>query len=77
VLRAVFRAPLIHSLRIIEFWQRKLFLQEQFGVLGKKYLELVPLPIVMMAFRSWNVSNNALYLKSIQENKLPNEINSF
>jgi hypothetical protein len=28
----------------------------------------------MMVFRSWNVSNNALYLKSIQENKLPNEI---
>ncbi|HTG65153.1 MAG TPA: hypothetical protein VL859_02145, partial [Flavobacterium sp.] len=24
--------------------------------------------------RSWNVANNVLYLKSIQENKLPNEI---
>jgi oxygen-independent coproporphyrinogen-3 oxidase len=27
-----------------------------------------------MAFRSWNVSNNIIYLKSIQEEKLPNEI---
>jgi oxygen-independent coproporphyrinogen-3 oxidase len=24
--------------------------------------------------RSWNVSNNIIYLKSIQEEKLPNEI---
>jgi hypothetical protein len=26
--------------------------------------------------RSWNVSNNIIYLKSIQEEKLPNEISA-
>jgi hypothetical protein len=34
---------------------------------GKNTLELVLRPTVMMVSRSWNVSNNALYLKSIQE----------
>ena len=43
--------------------------------LGKKYLGIGPSAHSYDGIsRSWNVSNNALYLKSIQENKLPNEI---
>ena len=43
--------------------------------LGKKYLGIGPSAHSYDGVsRSWNVSNNALYLKSIQENKLPNEI---
>lgn len=43
--------------------------------LGKKYIGIGPSAHSYDGVsRSWNVSNNALYLKSIQENKLPNEI---
>ncbi|MFV8332031.1 radical SAM family heme chaperone HemW [Flavobacterium sp. GSP14] len=43
--------------------------------LGKKYLGIGPSAHSYDGIsRSWNVSNNVLYLKSIQENKLPNEI---
>jgi len=43
--------------------------------LGKKYLGIGPSAHSYDGVsRSWNVSNNSLYLKSIQENKLPNEI---
>lgn len=43
--------------------------------LGKKYIGIGPSAHSYNgASRSWNVSNNALYLKSLDENKLPNEI---
>jgi oxygen-independent coproporphyrinogen-3 oxidase len=43
--------------------------------LGKKYLGIGPSAHSYDGIsRSWNVSNNSLYLKSIQEDKLPNEI---
>jgi oxygen-independent coproporphyrinogen-3 oxidase len=43
--------------------------------LGKKYLGIGPSAHSYDGVsRSWNVSNNALYLKSIQEDKLANEI---
>jgi len=43
--------------------------------LGKKYLGIGPSAHSYDGIsRSWNISNNSLYLKSIQENKLPNEI---
>jgi oxygen-independent coproporphyrinogen-3 oxidase len=43
--------------------------------LGKKYLGIGPSAHSYDGVsRSWNVSNNTLYLKSIQEDKLPNEI---
>jgi oxygen-independent coproporphyrinogen-3 oxidase len=43
--------------------------------LGKKYLGIGPSAHSYDGVsRSWNVSNNALYLKSIQEDKLPNEV---
>ncbi|RTZ10087.1 radical SAM family heme chaperone HemW [Flavobacterium sp. GSP27] len=43
--------------------------------LGKKYIGIGPSAHSYDGVsRSWNVSNNALYLKSIQEGKLPNEI---
>jgi oxygen-independent coproporphyrinogen-3 oxidase len=43
--------------------------------LGKKYLGIGPSAHSYNGVsRSWNVSNNSIYLKSIQENKLPNEI---
>jgi oxygen-independent coproporphyrinogen-3 oxidase len=43
--------------------------------LGKKYLGIGPSAHSYNGVsRSWNVSNNSLYLKSIQEDKLPNEI---
>ena len=43
--------------------------------LGKKYIGIGPSAHSYDGVsRSWNVSNNALYLKSIQEDKLPNEI---
>ena len=43
--------------------------------LGKKYLGIGPSAHSYDGVsRSWNVSNNALYLKSLEENKLPNEI---
>ncbi len=43
--------------------------------LGKKYLGIGPSAHSYDGIsRSWNVSNNAMYLKSLQENKLPNEI---
>jgi oxygen-independent coproporphyrinogen-3 oxidase len=43
--------------------------------LGKKYLGIGPSAHSYDGVsRSWNVSNNSLYLKSIQEDKLPNEI---
>jgi oxygen-independent coproporphyrinogen-3 oxidase len=42
--------------------------------LGKKYIGIGPSAHSYNGIsRSWNVANNALYLKSIQENKLPNE----
>ncbi|SHM03784.1 radical SAM family heme chaperone HemW [Flavobacterium xinjiangense] len=43
--------------------------------LGKKYMGIGPSAHSYDGVsRSWNVSNNSLYLKSIQEDKLPNEI---
>jgi oxygen-independent coproporphyrinogen-3 oxidase len=43
--------------------------------LGKKYIGIGPSAHTYNGIsRSWNVSNNSLYLKSIQEDKLPNEI---
>jgi len=43
--------------------------------LGKKYLGIGPSAHSYDGiYRSWNVSNNAIYLKSLGENKLPNEI---
>nr|WP_315151762.1 radical SAM family heme chaperone HemW [uncultured Flavobacterium sp.] len=43
--------------------------------LGKKYLGIGPSAHSYDGiFRSWNVSNNSLYIKSIQEDQLPNEI---
>lgn len=43
--------------------------------LGKKYIGIGPSAHSYNGIsRSWNVSNNSLYLKSIQEGKLPNEI---
>lgn len=43
--------------------------------LGKKYIGIGPSAHSYDGIsRSWNVSNNTMYLKSIQENKLPNEI---
>lgn len=42
--------------------------------LGKKYIGIGPSAHSYDGIsRSWNVSNNSLYLKSIQENKLPTE----
>jgi oxygen-independent coproporphyrinogen-3 oxidase len=42
--------------------------------LGKKYLGIGPSAHSYNGIsRSWNVANNALYLKSIQENQLPSE----
>ena len=43
--------------------------------LGKKYLGIGPSAHSYNGVsRSWNIANNSLYLKSIQENQLPNEI---
>ncbi|MDR6844743.1 radical SAM family heme chaperone HemW [Flavobacterium granuli] len=43
--------------------------------LGKKYIGIGPSAHSYDGVsRSWNVSNNSIYLKSIQEDKLPNEI---
>lgn len=43
--------------------------------LGKKYIGIGPSAHSYDGIsRSWNVSNNSLYLKSIQEDKLPSEI---
>ena len=43
--------------------------------LGKKYIGIGPSAHSYNGVsRSWNVSNNSLYLKSIQEDKLPNEV---
>ncbi|MDO8316503.1 MAG: radical SAM family heme chaperone HemW [Flavobacterium sp.] len=42
--------------------------------LGKKYIGIGPSAHSYNGVsRSWNISNNSLYLKSIQEDKLPNE----
>ena len=42
--------------------------------LGKKYIGIGPSAHSYDGIsRSWNVSNNSIYIKSIQENKLPNE----
>lgn len=42
--------------------------------LGKKYIGIGPSAHSYNGIsRSWNVSNNSLYIKSIQENKLPSE----
>jgi oxygen-independent coproporphyrinogen III oxidase len=42
--------------------------------LGKKYIGIGPSAHSYNGIsRSWNVANNAIYLKSIQENKLPSE----
>lgn len=42
--------------------------------LGKKYIGIGPSAHSYDGVsRSWNISNNSLYLKSLQENKLPNE----
>lgn len=43
--------------------------------LGKKYIGIGPSAHSYDGIsRSWNVANNALYLKAIQDDKLPNEI---
>ena len=43
--------------------------------LGKKYLGIGPSAHSFDGVsRSWNVSNNSLYIKSIQENNLPNQV---
>jgi len=43
--------------------------------LGKKYIGIGPSAHSYDGIsRSWNVSNNYIYLKSLEENKLPNEI---
>jgi len=43
--------------------------------LGKKYIGIGPSAHSYDGIsRSWNVSNNSLYIKSIREDKLPNEI---
>jgi len=43
--------------------------------LGKKYLGIGPSAHSYDGVsRSWNVSNNSLYLKSIQDNQLPSEV---
>ncbi len=43
--------------------------------LGKKYIGIGPSAHSYDGVsRSWNISNNAIYLKSLEENKLPNEI---
>jgi oxygen-independent coproporphyrinogen-3 oxidase len=43
--------------------------------LGKKYIGIGPSAHSYDGVsRSWNVSNNAIYLKTLDENKLPNEI---
>jgi oxygen-independent coproporphyrinogen-3 oxidase len=43
--------------------------------LGKKYIGIGPSAHSFNGNqRSWNLSNNNLYIKSIQENKLPSEI---
>ncbi|MFE3872691.1 radical SAM family heme chaperone HemW [Flavobacterium sp. ZS1P70] len=43
--------------------------------LGKKYIGIGPSAHSYDGVsRSWNISNNSLYLKSIQEDKLPNEM---
>jgi oxygen-independent coproporphyrinogen-3 oxidase len=42
--------------------------------LGKKYIGIGPSAHSYNGIsRSWNVSNNLLYIKAIQENQLPNE----
>ncbi|PRZ20358.1 radical SAM family heme chaperone HemW [Flavobacterium granuli] len=43
--------------------------------LGKKYIGIGPSAHSYDGVsRSWNIANNSIYLKSIQENKLPNEV---
>ena len=43
--------------------------------LGKKYIGIGPSAHSYNGVsRSWNIANNSLYLKSIQENRLPNEM---
>ena len=43
--------------------------------LGKKYIGIGPSAHSYNGIsRSWNISNNSIYIKSINENKLPNEI---
>ncbi len=43
--------------------------------LGKKYIGIGPSAHSYDGIsRSWNVSNNSIYLKSLEDNKLPNEI---
>ncbi|OWP84978.1 coproporphyrinogen III oxidase [Flavobacterium davisii] len=43
--------------------------------LGKKYLGIGPSAHSYNGInRSWNITNNSLYIKSLQENKLPTEI---
>ena len=43
--------------------------------LGKKYIGIGPSAHSYNGIsRSWNISNNSLYVKSIQENQLPNEV---
>ena len=43
--------------------------------LGKKYLGIGPSAHSYDGIsRSWNVSNNSLYIKALQENQLPNEV---
>ena len=43
--------------------------------LGKKYIGIGPSAHSYNGIsRSWNVSNNSLYIKTLQENQLPNEV---
>ena len=43
--------------------------------LGKKYIGIGPSAHSFNGIsRSWNVSNNSLYIKALQENQLPNEV---
>jgi oxygen-independent coproporphyrinogen-3 oxidase len=41
-------------------------------LVGKKYMGIGPSAHGYNGISSWNVSNNIIYLKSIQEEKLPN-----
>ena len=56
--------------------EKKTIFQKQFELLvGQKYIGIGPSAHSYDGQnRGWNVSNNALYIKSIQENQLPIEM---
>jgi hypothetical protein len=69
------RIKWVYPLWIVQFWQTEL-LQKITPLIGweKKYMGIGPSAHGYNGIsRSWNVSNNII-LKSIQEEKLPNEI---